>query len=331
MSTLTLRFRQMYLLVSALVIAPTYARAQQGDSSPLSRIDWQAGPTTGHLGEVAELKVPASCRFADAEGTIQFLELTHNPASGNEVGTLLCPGSSAVSRPWFVVFSYDATGLVKDDEKKSLDQAKILATIKEATDEGNEERRRKGWSELEILGWNRQPYYDQETHNLTWATRLHAKGNFKETINHSVRLLGRGGVMHADLVAGSAEVADAVATFDDILKDYAFLPGQRYSEWRAGDKVAAYGLTALIAGGAGAAAMKLGLFGKLWKLILMVLLAVKKAIIVAIAAIAGFFKKLFGKKKEPEAKPQPQPARAQNRPASPSRPPTPPMGQPAAS
>ena len=109
--------------------------------------------------------------------------------------------------------------------------------------------------------------------------------------------------MNVDLVADPEQAGTAVAAFDSILTDYAFIPGQRYSEWRDGDKVAEYGLTALIAGGAGAAAVKLGLFGKLWKVILTLVLALKKLVIIVAVAIGGFFKKLFGKRK-----PAPAPA-----------------------
>ncbi len=45
------------------------------------------------------------------------------------------------------------------------------------------------------------------------------------------------------------------------------MPGQKYAEWRSGDKVAKYGLTALIVGGAATAAVKSGLLIKFWKLI----------------------------------------------------------------
>jgi uncharacterized membrane-anchored protein len=277
------------------------AQTSQSGASPLSRIHWAAGPVVGRLGDAAEVRVPASCRFTGAEGTKQYLEATENPPSGNELGLLSCQSVGRDSSDWFVVFSFDSTGLVKDDEKTSLDQATILKTIQRGTDEGNQERRQRGWVEIEVLGWQRPPYYDAVTHNLTWSTRLVAKNSTsgKETINHSVRLLGRSGVMNADLVAGQLQTQVAVATFDTILKDYSFLPGSRYSEWRAGDKIAEYGLTALIAGGAGVAAAKLGLFGKLWKLILVVVLAVKKLVIVVVLGIAGFFKKLFSKRKDP--------------------------------
>jgi uncharacterized membrane-anchored protein len=46
-----------------------------------------------------------------------------------------------------------------------------------------------------------------------------------------------------------------------------FNPGRSYSDFRASDKVAEYGLATLVAGGATAVAAKTGLLAKLWKLI----------------------------------------------------------------
>lgn len=294
-------------VVVAALLGSAGARAQQAEKSPLAKIPWTQGPVVGRLGDVAEVRVPANCRFTDADGAKQFMEATQNPPSGTEQGVLLCRGTTATdSSYWFVVFEYNASGLVRDDDKSKLDQAALLRTIQRGTEAGNDERRRRGWGEIEVVGWQRAPYYDSLTHNLTWATRLRDKGSAgEETINHSVRLLGRGGVMNADLVADPAQAVTAVAAFDSILTDYAFIPGQRYSEWRAGDKVAEYGLTALIAGGAGAAAVKLGLFGKLWKVILTLVLALKKLVIIVAVAIGSFFKKLFGKRK---AEPAPTPS-----------------------
>ena len=305
--TLLMRSAHTFLVSLCAVFAATLASPcallAQADSTAASRIHWANGPLVGKLGDVAQVSVPANCRFTDAHGARDFMEATHNPPSGNEQGVLLCRAADDSSY-WFVVFTYDASGLVKDDDKSKLDAAALLKTIQEGTEAGNDERRHRGWGEIEVTGWQRAPYYDSLTHDLTWATRLRLKSRpDDETINHSVRLLGRGGVMNADLVADPSQTADAVARFDAILKDYTFVAGQRYSEWRAGDKVAEYGLTALIAGGAGAAALKLGLFGKMWKLIVVTALALKKLIIVVIAAIAGFFKKLFSKKKATPATP----------------------------
>ena len=71
-----------------------------------------------------------------------------------------------------------------------------------------------------------------------------------------------------------------------------FNEGYRYAEFNAKtDRMAEYGLGALIAAGVGA---KLGLFAKLGAL----LLAIKKFIIIGLIALGAFIKKLFGKKDE---------------------------------
>jgi len=70
-----------------------------------------------------------------------------------------------------------------------------------------------------------------------------------------------------------------------------FDQGERYADYNAGtDKAAAYGIAALVAGGIAA---KAGLFAKLGIL----LLAFKKFIVIGIAAVGGFFAKLFKRKK----------------------------------
>jgi uncharacterized membrane-anchored protein len=259
-------------------------------------IAWADGPVKGKLGSVAEVSVPAHCRFADAKGARTFLEATQNPVSGDEQGVMLCADLARDSSSWFIVFEYDETGLVRDDEKSSLDAAAILQTLRRGTDAGNEVRRDRGWTELELVGWKRQPYYDSNTHNLTWSTMVREKGASEQFVNHSVRLLGRGGVMNADLVAGPEQFDAAVVSFDSILTGYDYVSGQRYSEWREGDRVAEFGLTALIAGGAGVAAAKLGLFGKAWKLILAVVIALKKLVIFIVLGIVAFIKNLFKKR-----------------------------------
>lgn len=295
--------RLAVLIATLIALDSARAFAQNADArrALFNRISWANGPLKGTLADVAEVGVPAECRFTDAKGTKSFLEATENPPSGEEVGLLLCTDRGDPDRHWFVVFEFDPSGYVRDDEKASLDQAAILRTIQRGTEAGNNERRLRGWTEIEVIGWHTPPYYDDVTHNLTWSTRLRSKASTDETVNHSIRLLGRRGVMRVDLVAAPDQVDDAVAALGGILKSYTYLPGQRYSEWRSGDKVAKYGLTALIAGGAGAAAVKLGLFGKLWKVMLAVLLAVKKLIVVAIVGVGTFFKKLFRRKAQPQA------------------------------
>jgi uncharacterized membrane-anchored protein len=86
-----------------------------------------------------------------------------------------------------------------------------------------------------------------------------------------------------------------LAAFRNVLGGCSFSTGQTYAEYRPGDKVAKYGLAALVVGGAAVGAAKFGLFA--WAAVL--LKKAWKLIIVAIAAVASFFRKLF----RPRARP----------------------------
>lgn len=284
--------------LAALVFAASADPAAAQERTIWNIIKWQDGPSTGILGLIADLEVPAYCKFADAKGATAFLEATGNVPSGREQGVLLCD-PRADSSYWFVVFDWDESGYVKDDEKATLDAAKILKTLQEGQEAANSERRRRGLDELVVAGWERAPYYDTLTNNLTWSVRVRTKDDPEESINHSVRLLGRKGVMSVDLVADPEDMPVAVASFDSTLTQFQYFSGQSYAEWRPGDKVAEYGLAALVTGGAGLAAVKLGFFSKLWKWILGVFLALKKFAIALVIGIAAFFKKIF--RRQPKA------------------------------
>lgn len=88
--------------------------------------------------------------------------------------------------------------------------------------------------------------------------------------------------MNADLVLAPNLVANAVPRFETLLSGFSYLPGSAYSEFRAGDKVAKYGLAALVVGGAAAIATKTGLLAKIWKLI-----------VLAVVAFIGFLKRVW--------------------------------------
>jgi uncharacterized membrane-anchored protein len=223
-----------------------------------------------------------------------FLEATHNLPDESVAAVLLCPMPDSAT-VWFVMYKFDPSGLVRDDEKDALNADKILATIKDATDRSNDERERRGWDKMYVTGWITPPFYDQATHNLTWALEG-VSSDGESSANRSVRLLGRRGVLSAELVADPGALSSVVPKFDNVITATHYLTGQSYAEWREGDKVASYGLVALVAGGAGIAAGKLGLFGKFGKLIVAAAIALKKLVIAVVVGIVAWFKRLFRKK-----------------------------------
>jgi uncharacterized membrane-anchored protein len=259
------------VLLLGIAFSPA-APAQE--STPV--IDWEAGPATGKLGNIAQVVIPEGYLFTGKEGTQKLLELTNNIPNGAELGAIVPEGETEKDQ-WFIIFEFADTGYVKDDEKDSLDAAAILKSLQKGTEEQNSVRREKGWPAFHVTGWEKAPYYDPQTNNLTWSIRGRSDGG-GESINHSTRLLGRRGTMSVDLVVDPEQMEAAVPQLDNLLTEFSYIPGHRYAEFVSGDKVAAYGLTALVAGGAGALAVKTGLLQKFWKLIVVAIISIGAAL-----------------------------------------------------
>ncbi len=240
----------------------------------------------GNLGGKAEIAILPGYRFTSGDGTRKLMAMYGNPPTKREIGMLATEGLG----PW-IIFEYDESGYVKDDEKNDINADEMLESLREGQKQGNEYRREHNLGELEILGWVVPPRYNEKTHNLEWGTRLKSLDTDGISINYNTRLLGRKGVMEVTLVCEPEEMEKMIAEQEKILTGFNYIEGERYAEFREGDKVAKYGLTALIAGTGAFAAAKMGLFGKLGLLIAKL---GKGIILVVVGALAGL-KKLFGK------------------------------------
>jgi uncharacterized membrane-anchored protein len=175
---------------------------------------------------------------------------------------------------------------VKDDDKDKLNADKLLKSIIEGNDYANQERKRMGTAPLKVIGWDQKPFYDATTHNLEWCLRAESEGQF--IVNYNTRYLGRRGVMSVVLVCDPAELEKTLPLYKELLSGFTYKPGETYGEYKQGDKIAKYGLAALVTGGAVAVAAKTGLlativlfFKKAWKLV-----------IVGLVAIGAFIKRI---------------------------------------
>jgi uncharacterized membrane-anchored protein len=263
------------LLPLALIFPLSTSQAQEGE--PV----WSVGPGTFSIGDdLAEIELAEGLRFFDAENSQKVMEYFENPVSGNELAMIMPESETDF---WYVLFEYDPIGYVKDDGADEIDADALMDSLQTGAVESNKERERRGWDPYNIVGWQEPPHYDPTTNNLTWAIIGESLGH--RNVNRSVKLLGRRGVMSAVLV-GDAEMVTAVsARVDEILSGYRFERGNTYAEFVPGkDTLAEIGLTALIAGGAGAVLAKTGLLAKFWKWI-----------VVGVAALVAGAKKVFGK------------------------------------
>ena len=285
---MTLRF---VLLLSAFLGLALSAPAADSKEEFLGKLKWTKGPGTAELGSAAKIQVPAGYQCTDGPGAGKLLRAMGNLTNGKELGLL-----GPESLDWFVVFRFDDSGYVKDDDKDKLDANKMLAVFKEGSEEANKERAKKGIPAIHVTGWEQPPRYNENTHNLEWAIKGDAEGH--PIVNWNTRLLGRRGVMEVKLVIDPTQLKETMPTYEKLLADFAYKSGESYAEFKSGDKVAQYGLAALVLGGAAVGAAKLGLFASL----ALLLKKAWKLVVVAVVAIGGFLKRLiFGGRRTPEA------------------------------
>jgi uncharacterized membrane-anchored protein len=271
------------VLIGVLVLgalAPSLAWSQappDRDSTgrAIAALAWQRGPADAQIGKVATLKLGQGQAFLDAPNTRRFLELNQNPPRDNHYTLVGGDGS------WFAVFYFENSGYVKDDE--TLDAAALLKSLQATDEPSNRERKRLGMPPLYTVGWHVPPHYDLTTKRLEWGMRLRTDAN-DAIVNYTIRLLGRRGVVHATLVSDPEHLDRDIADFKTALASYSFVPGEKYTEFRSGDRIAEYGLAALVLGGGAAVAVKSG-FGK----------ALAKFVVVGVvalgSAVAAFFRR----------------------------------------
>lgn len=268
----------------ALCFSMNAASQEADELSEAQRIyqslEFSEGPGTFDVSSRAEIDLPEGYDRLDAEDTAKLMALYENPISNNEYYV------APVDERWFSVFSYEDTGHIKDDEE--IDADALLQSIRKGTEIGNLERRKRGWPEMKIVGWQSKPQYSEATNRLSWAIIGESDG--QQIVNYNTRLLGRTGVMSATLVAEPESLDSAIAEFEAMLTGFRYKPGNLYAEYRDGDKLAAYGLAALVTGGAAAAVAK-GAGKGLFK-------AIGFGIIALFAFFGRFFKKIFSRKAE---------------------------------
>lgn len=268
------------------------------------------GPADIPLVDQATLHISDKFVFIPAKESKQIMTAMGNGSLDNLLG-LLFPTSDADTDA-FVAVEYIKSGYIKDDDAKDWNADELLTSVKEGTDESNKDRRARGMPELEVVGWVERPRYDPATHQLKWSVSSKHKGDSEaQGINYNTYALGREGYINMNLVTDLKSVEGQKPLAAELLSGLKFSSGKAYSDFNSStDKVAEYGLAALIGG---VAAKKLGLlaligvfFAKFFKII----------VIGGIAAVAGIFK--LRKKKETQVAAALSPAQAATPPAGPT-------------
>lgn len=284
-------------VVGALVLATGPALAQ-GNADSRAAVEQFLGSLTYEdtLAKVPEagatIKLGNGFRYLAATDARRVLEdLWGNPPDSSVLG-LIVPATPGLAdeHGWAVVVTYSDDGHVSDEDAAGIDYTELLRDMQASTAEDNEARKEQGYPAVDLVGWAATPRYDAATKKLHWAKELAFEGGSDHTLNYDIRVLGRSGYLSLNAVASQADLAAVEAGMRDVLDRVEFEPGHRYADFNEStDKVAAYGVAALVGG---VAASKAGLFAKIGLL----LLKAKKLVILLLFGVGYLLKRVFGKK-----------------------------------
>jgi uncharacterized membrane-anchored protein len=214
------------------------------------------GPNSVQLKDQAQLALPAGYGFVPPREGAAVMDMLGNQTDERFIG-LIFPQADDAS--WFVTVDYEPSGYIKDDDAKDWDADELLQSLKDGTEASNEHRREIGVTEIQVTRWVEQPAYDSQTHRLVWSAEAREKGgqDSDPVVNYNTYVLGREGYVSLNLITSSSTVEADKPAAHELLTAVDFHDGKRYGDFNSStDKVAAYGLAALIGG---IAAKKLGL------------------------------------------------------------------------
>jgi uncharacterized membrane-anchored protein len=282
----------LILCLFLALVATSFAQTPDAETQKLiDGLNFQKGDITLQ-GGLAKIHLPEQYRYLgpkDAE--IVLSRIWGNPPDSRTLGMIMPANVSPTSEnSWAVIVTYDEDGYVKDDDARTINYDKLLTQMKEGVKKASKEREKAGYPAIELVGWATPPRYDETTHKMYWAKELRFADSPENTLNYNIRMLGRRGVLVLNAVASMEQLAEIEAATPAVLAMVDFQEGHRYTDFNAStDKVATYGLAALVAGGL---ATKAGLF----KGLIAALVAGKKFVLVGVVALFAYLKRVFGKK-----------------------------------
>ncbi|MFZ6870737.1 DUF2167 domain-containing protein [Undibacterium sp. Di27W] len=248
----------------------------------------QAGPAEIKMIDQAVLKLPAGQIYIPMPQAGRIMHAMGNSSDPSLLGAIFPEDGN-----WMIVARYQKSGYIKDDDAKEWNADDLLKSLQEGTEEGNKERRQRGIPEMQLVGWAEKPNYEAPTHRLVWSaiTKDKLGSNDRQGVNYNTYALGREGYISMNLVTDLHDLPQQKSIAKNLLGQLQFSEGKRYSDFNIStDKVAEYGLAALVAG---VAAKKLGLFA----IIFAFFAKFAKLALLAVVGLGAMIGKLFGRKK----------------------------------
>lgn len=286
--------RGVLLFVCSLFPVAGWTEEPQPQQAEEQQVDpvWAAaiaasvqGPKDVTFRDQAVFALPSGYRFIPTKEAAVLMDRMGNQTGDTFLGLIL-PESDL---QWFATVDFEEAGYIKDDDAREWDADELLDNLKEGTKAGNEHRKKVGVPSIEVTRWVQAPAYDATSHRLVWSAEIREIGTAEQDpgVNYNTYVLGREGYISLNLVTAASLIEDQKPMAHQLLAAVNFNDGKKYGDFNSStDKVAAYGLAALIGG---IAAKKLGLLALAGAFIV----KFAKVILVGIAALGGGLAKWF--------------------------------------
>ncbi len=145
------RLTTLVALLGGLLIALPVLAADPPDNLPKDRT---IGPARIAVRDQAIIDLPSDYVFFPEKSAKELMQKMGNQVDDSLVGLIAPQGGG----DWFVLVEYRSTGHISDEDAKNWEADALLDQIRKNTDIGNEERRKAGVGELEIVGWRKSRF-----------------------------------------------------------------------------------------------------------------------------------------------------------------------------
>jgi uncharacterized membrane-anchored protein len=272
------------LTLCLLAAAPAPKRTSDPRLVAMLALHWSHGPQ--HLrASNSTLTPPRILMMVSGSDAAKFYKLSN----GEDDAAIEAIGMNFVTGDPVYVEYHDA-GYVTSGDWTDVDATAMLENIKNNTEAQNAEKKTLGIKPLHVLHWVRKPVYDKATQTVHWAIAAQAEGEKEPLVNSVALKLSRNGYEELTWVVDEDKYVDKGGMLDRALRGLEFNKGARYEDYLPGDKLAGYGIAALVGTAAGATLVKTGALTAL-------LLLLKKFWLLAIAGIAWGWWALSGRRK----------------------------------
>lgn len=288
-------FTVFAVIAASLLAVSVHAQSPQDtqptDAEVMQQIEASLPYKTGDItiDDVAVIKLPQGYKYLQGEDAYKVItEMWGQEIKRDDIDAIIVADGDMLvdDADPAVMVNYEDGGYVSDSDAQDIDPDEILKNWRSTDKEDH----------TKTLDWLIKPVYDNQTHTFTYASQFEILGYndvvVGKSVNYSLYSFNR----HGSIIltgTGTAEIFDRTNKITTTVADgIEYLPGHDYSSYTKGDKISDMTIGGIAAGGiVGAVLAKTGILAVVLKFIKVIAVAV-------IAIVAGFWKRIRGKKEE---------------------------------